>query len=106
MMYFAGTMDAGRNTAGGYLGMYMSRAGTTTTRMGSACITLYAKTGAPRLMLYQGQCASADDYIYMQQYVGESWNNTADTVTSIKFNGGVNKLRTGTTIDIYSIVKI
>jgi len=106
VQWYGSSWVAGRGTGTGLDVLYMARAGTTTTRMGTANLILYAKTGAPRLMLESASGAGSDHYLYLQQRLGGSWNNTADTLTSIKFNPGTHKLRTGTTIDIYSIVKI
>jgi len=104
--WYAAVMAAERETSTGFPCIYMNRAGTTTTRMGSADIVLYAKTGAPRLLLLSGGGTGADHYLYQNHRRGMSWNNTTDTVTSIKFAPATHKLRTGTTIDIYSIVRV
>jgi hypothetical protein len=84
-----------------YTGMYMAGDGLNTNRSQFEGL-IYAKSGYLRTMISDNAGAIATTTVNEASIFGNSWNNTADNLTSIVINGGgTEKMGVGTVIELW-----
>jgi hypothetical protein len=76
----------------------------TTTKNSYSEMILYAKTGNERLSLSQVLRSGGGTYIYGHSIWGQVWNDTSNTITSIKLSFPGGKLTTNTNIQLWAKV--
>ena len=99
----AATITALRDVAEAGMLINFAIVTTTNTRMFSDCY-LYAKTGNERLCISEAVSDEDGRFARYNWVVGSIWNNTSDTVTSIKISGVVASTTFGTSsvLEIWS----
>lgn len=94
-------VSALRQSATGMMYTYLRKT-TATASLIMANMIIYANSGYERLALIHSSEASGATYAGGDLNIAAIWNDTASTITSIKFMSGAHKFRTGSTISLYA----
>ena len=78
--------------------------GTTTAKLSISECFIYAKQGQERMVLLSVMASCGEDYIDQARMKPHIWNDTSDTLTTMKIEGSLaNAFRTNTSIQIWTL---